>query len=187
MSYVSSPNSLLVQYAALPAGQALNAVLRKQLTQLPFTGLPSKLTLEFFLQPVRADMTANAISVVGSADYFDAAGDRYALHFSQLTNAGQVYLRFEEQTQLANMGIMQVNHALPDALPLGKWTDVRLVVTGGHAQVTYGVAVEADVALVAPTPVTPTYIQLALGATFESEPSLGWALRYDNVTLDATP
>jgi hypothetical protein len=187
MSFVSPPDSLLVQYAALAANQPLNAVLRKQLTQLPFTGLPSKLTFEVFLEPVRADMTANAISVVASVDYFDVAGDRYAMQFSQQVNAGQVVLRFEEQAQPANMGTMQVNHPLPDALPFGQFTDVRLVVMGGRAQVTYGGTVETDVALIAPTPVTPTRVQLSLGATFESTPSAGWAMRYDNVTLDATP
>jgi hypothetical protein len=129
----------------------------------------------------------NPISVVASADYFDAAGDRYALQFSQLVNAGQVVLRFEEQTQFANMQSMQMVHDLPDVLPLGKWTDVRLVVMGVHAQVTYGGAVETNVPLITPTPVTPSRVQLSLGGTFESTPSTGWAMRYDNVTLDATP
>jgi hypothetical protein len=184
-SFVSFPNSLLAQYMALPANQPLDVVLREQITQLPFAGLPSKLTFELFLEPVRADMTANAISVVASVDYFDNAGDRYAMQFSQLVNAGQVILRFEEQTQPHNMGTTQVVHALPDALPFGKWTDVRLVVTAGRAEVSYGGTVETDVALA--TPVTPSRVQISLGSTFESTPSAGWAMRYDNVTLEATP
>jgi hypothetical protein len=184
-SFVSAPDSLLAQYMALPANQALNVVLRKQ---LQLAGLPSRLAFEFSFQPVQADTMANAISVVASVDYFDLAGDRYAMQFSQLANAGQVVLRFEEQTQPANMATTQINHTLATPLPMAKWTDVRLVVTGGHAQITYGGAVQADVNVALTMPViTPSRLQLSIGSTFESTPSAGWATRYDNVTVDTTP
>jgi hypothetical protein len=182
-SYVSSPYSLLAQYMALPLNAPLNVVLREKFN---LKGLPSTLTFDLFLEPVKADTSmANAISVVASVDYFDAANNRYAMQFSQLVNAGQVNLRFEEQSQPAAMATTQTNHALAGTLPMNKWTEVRLVVTAGHAQISYGGVLQADVTLT--NPVNPTTLQFSLGSSFESTPSQGWEMRYDNVTLDATP
>jgi hypothetical protein len=182
-SYVSSPHSLLAQYMPLPANAPLNVVLREKFT---LKGLPSTLTFDLFLEPVKADTSmANALSVVASVDYFDTANNRYAMQFSQLVNAGQVNLRFEEQSQPAGMAATQTNHPLGGALPMNEWTEVRLVVTAGHAQISYGGVLQADVALT--SPVTPGTLQLSLGSSFESTPSQGWEMRYDNVTLDATP
>jgi hypothetical protein len=183
-SYVSAPHSLLAQYMALPLNGALNVVLREKFA---LKGLPTTLTFDLFLQPVKADTSmANALSVVASVDYFDAANNRYAMQFSQMVNAGAVNLRFEEQSQPAGMGTTQTNHTLAGTLPMNQWTEVRLVVTGGRAQITYGGVFQADVALTNPI-ATPTTLQLSLGSSFETTPSQGWAMRYDNVTLDATP
>jgi hypothetical protein len=181
-AYVSPPNSLLAQYGALQPGQALDVLLRKQFT---FTTLPSNFVLEFFVQPIRADSATNAAAVIASLDFNDSAGDRYSLQFSEVQNFGALGVRFEEQTGWSDGGTSYTNHPLPDGLTPGTWTDVRLEVTGAHARVTFGTALEIDAPLV--ITVVGTRFQLALGSSYETEPSMGWSTRFDNVTLDTPP
>jgi hypothetical protein len=180
--YVSAPDSLLAQYGALQRGQPLNALLRKQFT---FATFPSNFVLDFFIQPVRVDPATNAATVVASLDFHDSAGDRYSLQFSLVQNFGTVGVRFEEQTGWTDGGATYTNHPLPDALPLGAWTDLRLEVRSAHARVTLGGTLEIDTPLV--VTVVPVRLQLALGSSYETEPSAGWATRFDNVTLDTPP
>jgi hypothetical protein len=157
-------------------------LLRKQ---FPFVTLPSKFVLEFFVQPVRADTATNAATVIASLDFSDNAGNRFSLQFSEVQNFGALGVRFEEQTGWADGGTAYTNHPLPDGLTLGTWTDVRLEVTGAHARVTFGTSLEIDTPLV--VTVVGTRVQLALGSSYETEPSMGWSTRFDNVTLDTAP
>jgi hypothetical protein len=180
--YVSPPDSLLAQYGALQRGQPLNALLRKQFT---FATFPSNFVLDFYIQPVRVDPATKAATVVASLDFHDGAGDRYSLQFSLVQNFGTVGVRFEEQTGWTDGGIGYTDHPLPDALALGAWTEVRLEVRGAHARVTFGGGLEIDTPLV--ITVVPVRLQLALGSSYETEPSAGWSTRFDNVTLDTPP
>jgi hypothetical protein len=181
-AFLSPPNSLLAQYDALQPGQALDVLLRKQFT---FATFPSKLVFEYFVQPLRVDSAPNAATVIASLDFNDAPGNRYSLQFSLVQNFGAVGVRFEEQTGLLDGGTAYTNHPLPDGLPLGTWTDVRVEVTGPHARVTFGTVLEIDTPLA--LTVVPTRLQLALGSSYETEPSMGWATHFDNITLGTPP
>jgi hypothetical protein len=181
-AYVSAPDSLLAQYGPLQQGQPLDVLLRKQFTFTPF---PTNFVLDFFVQPVRTDTAANAAAVFASLDFHDVTGDRYSLQFSEVQNFGTVGVRFEEQTGWSDGGTSYTNHPLPDALTLGGWTHVRLEVTGPHARVTFGTTLEIDTPLV--ITVVGTRLELALGSSYETEPSMGWSTRFDNVTLDTPP
>jgi hypothetical protein len=181
-AFLSPPNSMLAQYGALQTGQVLDVLLRKQ---FPFTTLPSRFVVDFSVQPVRADSTTKAATVLASLDFDDTAGDRYSLQFSEVQDFGALGVRFEEQTGWSDGGSAYTNHPLPDTLTLGTWTHVRLEVTGAHAHVTFGSVVEIDTPLV--VTVAGTRVELALGSSYETEPSMGWVTRFDNVTLDTSP
>jgi hypothetical protein len=184
-SWVSPPHSLLATDSALAAGQPLNAALIKRFT-LPAP--PTTFTWSFELEPVAVDTTSMAAIVLASLDFDDAGGDRYSVQFTLEQDGGPVRLRLEEQSALVGGGNTYVPHTLPDPLPLGQWTNVKLVMTRTAAttasvQVTYGGTSE-----LASTPlgmnVNATTLQLAIGSFYETEPSLGWTMRYDNVVLN---
>jgi hypothetical protein len=185
ITFVSAPNSLFARNNAL-RGQALDNVLR---ALFPLQGTPTIVTLEFHLRPALADPTQDAAVVVAAVDFVNAANDRYSVQFALVSSAGGLRLRLEEQSGLASGGTAYVDHGLlPDALAIGQWTDVLLTITlsggaAGSAHVVFGATQEIDASL--QVAVTPTNLQLDIGSSFESEPSSGWNLLFDNVVFNA--
>jgi hypothetical protein len=182
---VSPPRSLLATDSALATGQSLDAALLKRFT-LPAP--PTTISWSFQLQPVAVDTTAAAALVLASLDFVDTPGNRYSVQFTLEQDGGPVRLRLEEQSGLLDGGSSYVPHTLPDSLPLGAWTDVRLVMTRSgpttaSVQVSFGSTTE-----LATTPlsmnVDATTLQMVIGSRYEFEPSQGWTTRYDNVVLN---
>jgi hypothetical protein len=181
---VSSPNSLLAQYSSLQPGQQLDTALRASFSLPP---PPATIIFQFQLQPAVVDPTAGAVTVVASIDFVDVSNNRYSTQFALAQQGGVIRLRLEEQSGFADGGSAYVSHPLPDPLSIGVWTNVRLVITRtaattASARVSFGNASEIDTKLA--MTVNGTMLQVAIGSSFESEPSLGWKIRYDDVTLD---
>jgi hypothetical protein len=185
-SFVSPPNSLLGRFAAGIAG-VLNAALRARFA-LPAP--PTTITLQFQVQPTVADPTDQAVLAFASLDFFDAANNRYSPEFTLFRNNGAIRVQFGEQS-LVGGGTKYLAHDIPDPLPSGKWTHVRLViarsaVTTASARLFFGddpaSTLEVDTPLT--MSVKATTLQLTIGSSFETQPSQGWEIRYDNVVLD---
>jgi hypothetical protein len=103
------------------------------------------------------------------------------------SGGGQVHVRLEEESGFTDGGFAYVPHVLPDTLPLGGWTQVQVSVTRtgpttASAHVAFGNTTEIDTPL--QMTVDGNELQISIGSFFETEPSGGWELRYDNVTLD---
>jgi hypothetical protein len=183
-SFVSSPSSLLTHDDALQAGQPLDTALR---TQLRLPAAPDTISFEVQLEPVSADLDACAATVVAALDFTDAANDRYTVQFTLVQQGLALGLRLEEQSGFADGASSYLSHPLADPLPLGTWTDVRMVVgrtaaMAATVHVSFNGAAELDTPL--SITVDATTLQLTIGSSFETEPSGGWANRYDNVRLD---
>ncbi len=183
-AFVSAPHSLLAQYSLLQPNQALNAALRTRFTLPP---PPSKIGLQFQVQPVVADATNGAATVVAALDFLDVSNNRYSVQFALAQQGGVLRFRLEEQSGFVDGGNAYVAHQLPDSLSAGVWTNVRLVITRtaattASARVSFGNVSEIDTALA--MTVNGTTLQLAIGSSFETEPSQGWKIRYDDVKLD---
>jgi hypothetical protein len=182
---VSPPRSLLATDSPLGTGQSLDAALFKHFT-LPSP--PTTLSWSFQLQPVAVDTTTGTALVLASLDFVDTPGNRYSVQFTLEQDGGPVRLRLEEQSGLLDGGSSYVPHSLPDSLPLGKWTDVRLVMTrsgptAASVEVSFGSTTELATTSLSMN-VDATTVQMAVGSRFETEPSQGWTTRYDNVVLN---
>jgi hypothetical protein len=183
-SFVSSPSSLLADDDALDSGKALDTAVRTQF-QLPAP--PDPIALEVQLEPVAADSSAGAATVVAALDFTDAANNRYTVQLTVAQQGVALGMRLEEQSGFVDGGSSYLGHPLADPLASGEWTDIRLVISrtsamAASAHVTFNGAPELD------TPLTMTVdaktLQLTIGSSFETEPSEGWKNRYDNVRLD---
>jgi hypothetical protein len=184
-TFVSAPNALLARNNALPAGQGLDNVLR---AVFPLQGAPSTVTLQLELRPAMTDPTPNAVLVVGAIDFVDAANNRYSVQLTLVNTAGALNVLLEEQTGFADGTSAYVAHPIPDPLAVGQWTHVLLTVvlsssTTGQAHVSFGAAHELDAPL--QVRVTATKLQLDVGSSYETEPSMGWNVLYDNVVFDS--
>jgi hypothetical protein len=183
-AFVSPPHSLLAQDSPLQPNQALDNALRSRFT-LPMP--PSKIVLQFEVQPVAADTSSGAATVVAALDFVDVSNNRYSAQFALVQQGGVLRLRLEEQSGFVDGGNAYVAHQLPDSLSAGMWTNVRLVITRtaattASAHVSFGSVSEIDTALA--MTVNGTTLQLAIGSSFETEPSQGWKIRYDDIKLD---
>ena len=196
-SAVSPPNSVDQTTMALVSGQVINVALR---TPMPVPAVPATLHLEFSVEPVRIDPTANAAIVLGAVDFLDGAGYRYTVGLSINVVSGAPALALGEQYGLANGGDFPdgapptfVNHPLPPTQPLGMnaWTDVVVeldwTTTNLEGKVTVGGNQELDVPLT--MSLVPTSLQIGVGTSFVTEYEGGlspvWEFRYDNVLFTA--
>ena len=187
-SFVSPPNSLLGRFAAGVAGQ-LNTALR---ARFPLPAPPTTITMRFQVQPSLGDPADQAVVAFASLDFFDAANNRYSPEFTLFRAKGAIRLQFGEQSALVGGGgTKYLAHDVPDPLPTGKWTSVRLVVTRGAVMTASarlffgedpGSTLEVDTPLA--MSVKATTLQLTIGSSFETLPSQGWEILYDNVVLD---
>ena len=183
-TFVSAPNALLARSSALPIGAGLDNVLRAMFA-LQVT--PSAVTLDFQVRPAVVDPTPNAALVLAAVDFIDAANDRYSVQLSLVNSAGALNVLLEEQTGFADGTTAYLAHPIPDPLAVGQWTRVLLAIaltgsTTGQAHVSFGAAHELDAPL--QVRVTATKLQLDIGSSYESEPSMGWNVLYDNVAFD---
>jgi len=183
-SFVSAPSSLFARYGAMPIGPELDDVLR---VAFPVQNAPATTALELQVRPTIADPTPNAALVIAAVDFIDAANNRYSVQFTLVNKTGVLNVLLEEQSGFANGGTSYVPHAIPDPAPLGQWTDLRLTIvassaTAAEAHVFFGAAHEIDVPL--NVTVRATKVQLDVGSTYESQPSMGWGVFYDNVSFD---
>jgi hypothetical protein len=183
-SFVSPPSSLLADDDALDSGKALDTAVR---TQFELPAPPDPIALEVQLEPVAADPSAGAATVVAALDFTDTANNRYTVQLTVAQQGVALGMRLEEQSGFVDGGSAYLGHPLADPLASGAWTDIRLVISrtsamAASAHVTFNGAPELD------TPLTMTVdaktLQLTIGSSFETEPSGGWKNRYDNVRLD---
>jgi hypothetical protein len=186
-AFVSPPNSLRTVDSALQAGQPLDTALR---TQIPLPSPPGTTVLAFQWQAAAVDPSAGAVTVVAGLDFIDAANNRYTVQFALVEQGGLLSVRLEEQSGFIDGGVSYLSHPLPDAIVLGQWTDVGLVVNRSSAgtasaHVTFNGGTELDTPLA--ITVSATTLQIDIGSAFESEPSNGWTNLYDNVRLDFQP
>jgi hypothetical protein len=177
--------SLLLTANALGAGQAFDVALRKDLT-LPAP--PSDLRFDFQVMPVQIDTTNAAAIVLASIDFLDGTGDRYSVQLTIFQQGSAATVGFGTQSGFSDGGSSFTNQALPDPLAIGAWSSVRLEVASATAQqaagrVFFNGTSEANVGL--SLPFVPTALKVDLGASYETEPSLGWHLRFDNVLVTA--
>ena len=182
--FVSAPNSLFARYGAMPVGPELDDVLR---VAFSLQNGPATTALELQVRPTIADPTPNAAVVIAAVDFIDVANNRYSVQFTLVNKAGVPNVLLEEQSGFANGGTSYVPHAIPDPVPLGQWTDLRLTIvaasaTAAEAHVFFGAAHEIDVAL--NVTVRATKVQLDVGSTYETQPSMGWGVFYDNIAFD---
>jgi hypothetical protein len=183
-TFVSAPNSLFARYGAMPMGAELDDVLRAAFS---LQNAPATTALELQVRPTIADPTPNAAVVIAAVDFLDAANDRYSVQFTLVNKGGVLNVLFEEQSGFAGGGTSYVPHAITDPMPLGQWTDLRLTIvassaTSAEAHVFFGTTHEIDVPL--NVTVRATKVQLDVGSTYESQPSMGWGVFYDNVAFD---
>jgi hypothetical protein len=181
---VSPPKSLLAKDSALQPGQPLDSALRMHFSLPP---PPTTFVWDFWIQPVAVDTGTTAAIVFASIDFTDGASNRYSVQFTLFQNGGPLGVRMEEQSGFADGGSSYTAHPLPDPLPIGKWTDLRLTLTrtaatSASARVTFDSAVEMDAPI--GMTVNGSTLQMTIGSSYETEPSQGWTIRYDNVTLN---
>ena len=181
---ISPPNSLLVQFVPLALGGALRAGLA---TTFPMPAAPSTVVWDFRLQVAAVDPTPHSGAVIAALDSFDDVRNRYSVQFTLYPQADGIHLWFEEESGFANGKFKLARHELPGTLSLGVWTEIRVAIDFTSAKVASVRIYSAD-ALVMTTPLTVTVggslLQMTIGSSFETLPSLGWQMRYDNVTLD---
>lgn len=184
-TFVSAPNALLARTDALPVGQGLDNVLR---AMFPLQVAPATVTLDLQLRPAIADPTPNATLVVAAIDFIDSANNRYSVQLTLVNGASALNVLLEEQTGFADGTTAYLAHPIPGTLAVGQWTHVVLAIvlssaTAGQAHVSFGAAHELDAPL--QVRVTATKLQLDVGSSYETEPSMGWNVLYDNVAFDS--
>lgn len=186
-SSLSPPDSLDEKTFALDGGQVINVALR---TPLGLPALPATVRFGFGLQPVQIDPAANAGIVLGAVDFLDAAGDRYTVGLSIDVVSGKPALLLVEQTATTDGGIAYAQHPLDplQPLPMNAWTDLVIEIdwsapTSAQAKVLVGGSVQLTVPLT--MTVTAASLQIGVGTSYESQPSPGWELRYDDVRFTA--
>ena len=181
---ISPPNSLLVQFVPLPLGGALRAGLA---TTFPMPAAPATVGWDFRFQVAAVDPTPHSGVVIGALDSFDEARNRYSVQFTIYPQADGIHLWLEEESGFANGKFKLARHELPGTISLGGWTEIRVGIDFTSAKVASVRIYSAD-ALVMTTPLTVTVggnlLQLTMGSSFETLPSQGWRMHYDNVTLD---
>jgi hypothetical protein len=181
---ISPPNSLLVQFVPLPLGGALRAGLA---TTFPMPAAPATVGWDFRFQVASVDPTPQSGAVIGALDSFDGARNRYSVQFTIYPQADGIHLWFEEESGFANGKFKLARHELPGTLSLGAWTEIRTAIDFASARAASARIYLAD-ALVTTIPLTVTVsgrlLQMTVGSSYETLPSLGWQMRYDNVTLD---
>jgi hypothetical protein len=109
------------------------------------------------------------------------------VQFSLVQAPGALELRLEEQSLVHGSPTTVLHDPMPVPIAPGAWTDVRLAVVRTAplvAQARASVAGSADVVTDLTMNVDASTLQLGIGSTFETVPSMGWQTRYDNVRLD---
>jgi hypothetical protein len=183
-AFVSQPNSLLVQFLPLLPPKVLDTGLTK-IFSMPLT--PATIVWGLQFQPASVDPTPNSGAVIGALDSFDGLGNRYGTQFTLYPQIDGLHLWFEEDSGFADGTFHLVRHDLGHVLSLGTWSEIRLElafagIRTASARVFVGGVAQLESALT--VTVTGKVLQLTIGSSFETLPSRGWDLRYDNVTLD---
>jgi hypothetical protein len=135
--------------------------------------------------PVQLDTTANAALAFVALDFFDAALDRYSVQLTLFVRQGAATVELGEQSGFVDGGSSYIAHSVPDPLPMGQWTDVKMTIvrSNGTTEGTLSFGKTTETATPLTMSVTPNDFQVVIGSGYETVPSQGWTLRYDNVVV----
>jgi hypothetical protein len=182
----SPPASLLEQATPLSAG-TIDLGLRTAPLAMP--ALPATVHVEVAFDPVQVDPTPNAGIVIASLDFDDAIQNRYSIILTLFPESDVLTLSLGEQTGFVDGGTAYTPHTVPTSIPKATWTRIAIDVTftdatTATAQLSLGgaSAFSPPVAL-HPTFAGMTQILFGIGSTYETVPSAGWTLRYDDVLV----
>ena len=186
-SWVSAPSSLEETTNALGSFQPIDVALR---TPLALPPVPSTLDLGFSFEPVTLDTSASATIVLASIDFLDASQERYSVELSLTVVNGAATLALGEQSMLSDGAAPYVYHPLPPSqpVPAGSFSDIVIEVEWATATTATGIVrVGGGQELSTPLTMTvvPESLQVGVGTSYVTEPSLGWKLRYDDVYFTA--
>jgi hypothetical protein len=194
-AFVSPPAALRADVMPLAPFQPLSVKLQRQ---FPVAAAPSWLDFDLAVLPVAADTTAGNRLVVTALDFVDAASNRYTFQIALQQNGGSLGVWFEEQAAFAGGGAQNyLSHAAIESIGIGQWVQIHVSVVltqgGGTARVLFDGRPEVEVPIATdgdggldPTLAIllgATTVVINLGSNYESEPSTGWTIEYDNVRM----
>jgi hypothetical protein len=186
-SFRSSPNSVEEQTIPLDGGAFIDVSLRRP---EPLPPNPSTIRFAFSVEPLQIDTTPNAAIVLGAVDFIDAAGNRYSVSLAVNVANAAAAIALGEQSGFEDGGSAFVNHPVPpnEPLAMNAWSDIVIEIDWtSPAAGTAILTVNGNPVLQVPLSwtVAPTSLQIGIGTAYVSQPSPGWALRYDNVVFTA--
>jgi hypothetical protein len=182
----SPPRSLLELASPLDAGP-IDLGLRTAPLAMP--SLPATIRFELAFLPAAVDPTANAAILLASLDFDDAAQNRYSLILTLFPVNDVLTLSLGEQSGLADGAAPYVPHTVPNPIALGAWTRIALAVTyTDSSTATAQLSLDGTPQFATPIALQPTVadasqVLAGIGSTYETIPSAGWTLRYDDVVL----
>jgi hypothetical protein len=188
-SFVSPPNSLDETINRLQTGDPINVALRQQLNTVP--SLPKTVLFGFSIEPLQIDPSPQGAVVLAALDFLDDAmpsSNRYSIELSINVQNAAAAMVLAEQTGFSDGGTgAYLSHPLTQPLAMNAWTDLLITITWKAPTTAQASVSMKGVTLLTPVALTmtvqATHLQVGIGTSYVNEPSPGWELRYDNVSL----
>jgi hypothetical protein len=196
--FTSSPYAMLAT-ADSPVTGNIDLAGYKAFTSFPRTGeyTAGTFTLAFDVYVVAADTTVKSDAVLSAFEMISTVGlERWALQLEtsyDSADGGVLDVSFSENRTRADGGYSYSpgpDSGAPLVLPVGTWTRVTMIATTTDAG-TATIELDFDGKKVSEgstnVPVTGGIPEILVGLTYAAPSSLGWTVRYDDVTFDAVP